>query len=66
MADPRVAVRRLLDKYEVEAPDDLVREMLATMAQFFVEEEVSAQVGAQRYERSEGRTTHPNGYRDRD
>ena len=65
MANLRMAARRLLNKYELEAPDDFVREMLELAINALMDAEVTAQIGAGRYERSEDRTTWRNGNRSR-
>ena len=44
---------------------DWLREVVHRLVQELMEVEVSAQVGAERYERSEGRTAQRNGYRPR-
>lgn len=65
MTNLRMAARRLLNKYELEAPDDFVREMLELAINSLMDAEVTAQIGAARYERSEDRTTWRNGSRSR-
>ncbi len=45
---------------------DFLKELAETMLQRLMEWDVEGQIGAGRYERSDGRTTHRNGYRDRD
>lgn len=65
MADPRMAVQRLLDKWSAEPPEDYTRDMVRVMAELLMEAEVSALTGADRYERSPERTTYRNGYRER-
>ena len=65
MANLRMAAQRLLDKYELEAPDDFVREMLELVLNLVMNAEVTAQIGAERYERSEDRTNRRNGSRSR-
>jgi transposase-like protein len=62
MADRSLTVPSVLD---TDAGRDLVREMLARMAQMVMESEVGAVCGAARGQRSEGRTNHRNGYRER-
>lgn len=65
MADPRMAVQRLLDKWGAAPPEDYTRDMLQLMAEMLMDAEVSAVTGADRYERSPERTTYRNGYRER-
>lgn len=48
-----------------EEPSDFLREAVRRFVQELMETEVSAQVGAGRYERSDERTTQRNGYRNR-
>ena len=56
----------LIDLIEKQAPDDLVRDLLAFAAHELMEVEVSAQTGATLHERGpETRQTHRNGYRQR-
>jgi len=65
MADPRMAVQRLLDKWGAEPPEDYTRDMVRVMAELLMDAEVSALTGAERYERNQERTTYRNGYRER-
>ena len=65
MANLRMAVRRLLDKHQVEAPDDFVHEMLEAVINSLMQAEVSDLIGADRYERNETRTNWRNGSRQR-
>jgi transposase-like protein len=48
-----------------EPGGDFLRDAVRWLIQELMDAEVSAQVGAQRYERAEGRTTQRNGYRER-
>ncbi len=65
MANLRMAARRLLDKYEVEVPDDFLNEMLQLLVNGLMEAEVTELIGAGRYERNEARRDHRNGKRRR-
>ena len=44
---------------------DFLREAIQVMSELLMELEVSQQIGAERYERSDQRTTQRNGYRER-
>ena len=57
-----MALERLLEKAQAT---DLLREAAEFLLQRLMELEVEAQVGAGRHERSPGRVTWRNGYRDR-
>ncbi len=52
-------------KGEEPGAGDWLREVVQRVAQELMEAEVSAQIGAERYERSEERTAQRNGYRPR-
>ena len=65
MANLRMAAWRLLDKYDVDVPEDFLREMLELLVNLLMEAEISELIGAERYERSESRTDHRNGVRQR-
>lgn len=62
MADDKMALLELVEKY---ADADLFRELGQWTLQRLMELEVEGQIGAGRHERSDDRTTHRNGYRDR-
>ncbi len=64
MAEERMPVLDALRKGE-EAPEDPLRELVRWTIQELMEAEVSAQIGAGRYERSSERGTQRNGYRGR-
>src|SRR5947209_19429924 len=64
MAEERMPVLEALRKGE-EAADDPLREIVRWTIQELMEAEVSAQIGAGRYERSGERVTQRNGYRER-
>jgi len=61
MADLRMALKELLDKYQENG--DALREGLRLLAEALMELEVKEKTGAERYERSPFRKTHRNGYR---
>jgi putative transposase len=63
MTDERMALLELLRN---GGGGDFLKELAETMLQRLMEWDVEGQIGAGRYERSDGRTTHRNGYRDRD
>jgi len=65
MANLRMAAQRLLDKHELDAPDDLLREMLELLINGLMQVEVSTLIGPGRYERTESRTNWRNGTRSR-
>ena len=62
MADDSMALLELVEKH---ADDDLFRELGQWVLQRLMDMEVEQHVGAGPHERSESRTTHRNGYRDR-
>jgi transposase-like protein len=62
MTDERMALLELLRN---GGGGDFLKELAETMLQRLMEWDVEGQIGAGRYERSDGRTTHRNGYRDR-
>ena len=64
MAEERMALPDTLRKGE-EAAADPLREIVRWTIQELMEAEVSAQIGAGRYERSSERVTQRNGYRGR-
>ena len=64
MAEQRMALRELLRKGE-EPEGDPLREIVRWAVQELMEAEVTAQIGAGRYERSDERTTQRNGSRPR-
>jgi len=67
MAKDRIARDELADKLVETATsaEDPLRAMAEMVADFVMEAEVTAKVGAAPYERSEDRSTHRNGSRDR-
>ena len=67
MAKDRINRDELADKLVERAAEaeDPLRTMAELITGFLMEAEVASQVGAEAHERSEQRTTHRNGYRDR-
>jgi transposase-like protein len=63
MTDERMALLELLRN---GGGGDFLKDLAETMLQRLMEWDVEGQIGAGRYERSDGRTTHRNGYRERD
>src|SRR6185312_394664 len=63
MTDDKIALRELLEKC---SDTTLLREMIGFAAQRLMELETDTLCGAGHGERSESRTNHRNGYRDRD
>jgi transposase-like protein len=64
MAEDRMTLTELLRKGE-EPADDPLRALVRWAVQELMEAEVSAQIGAERYERTDERTTPRNGFRPR-
>jgi transposase-like protein len=65
MALPQSALSELLDAVRAGEGLDLVRRGIALVLQELIELEAAQAIGAERYERSEDRTTHRNGGRER-
>ena len=65
MTGPTVALLELLRKTGLELDSDFLREGIAVLTRLLMEMEVSEQIGAQRYQRSEERQGQRNGYRER-
>lgn len=65
MAEIKVAGSTLLDKLLSAPEGDFLRDAVEQVLQALMEADVTAQIGAGRYERTEDRKTHRNGYRDR-
>jgi len=61
----KVALQELLRQYQDDAQIDALREGVRLLAEALMELEVREQVGAERYERTPGRKTYRNGYRER-
>jgi hypothetical protein len=65
MTEPIVALREYLRKMGLQLDGDLLREGITVLTKLLMEWEVSEQIGAERYQHSDERQTHRNGYRDR-
>lgn len=67
MAQDRIDRNELADKLveAASAAEDPLREMAEMIAQFIMEAQVTAKIGAEPHERTPERTTHRNGYRER-
>ena len=65
MALDQSALLELLDVMRSADGGDLMRRLLATILQLLVDAEATAFIGAEPHERSEARTTHRNGTRDK-
>ena len=65
MALDESAVSDLIDALAVGEGTDLVRELAGWALQQLIELEAADAIGADRWERTAGRLTHRNGYRDR-
>jgi len=66
MAKDRIVRVELAGKLleSAASAEDPLRAMVEMIAGFMMEAEVTAKMGAERHERSAGRTTHRNGFRD--
>jgi len=65
MADPTIALLDYLRKIGADLDGDFLREGVQLLTQMLIELEAEDQIGAAKYERSPGRKTHRNGYRER-
>ena len=66
MADElRIGLAELLRKARMEHDADFLKEGVRALSQAIMEMEVEEHIGAARHERTEGRSGHRNGYRDR-
>ena len=65
MALPQSALSELLDAIRAGGSLDVMRDAMTLVLQELIELEAAQAIGAGRYERSEGRTTHRNGSRAR-
>ncbi len=65
MTEPTITLREYLRNMGIDLDGDLLREGVALRVQLLMEAEVSGRVGAERYQRQEGRRTYRNGYRKR-
>lgn len=64
MAKPTIALLEYLCNTGMDLNGDFLRESIALLTHLLMEAEVSEQVGAERYERSNDRLDHRNGYRE--
>jgi putative transposase len=65
MPDPTDTILEYLRQVGLGHDPDFLREAVRVMSALLMEIEVKQQIGADRYERTEERTTYRNGYRDR-
>jgi len=65
MTEPTIAFCEYLRNIGADLDADFLREAITLMTHLLMEAEVSEQIGAGRYERSETRQVHRNGYRGR-
>jgi len=65
MTNPSIALVEYLRNLGADADLDFLRESAQLLSQLVMELEVEAQIGAGKYERSDERQTHRNGYRER-
>jgi len=65
MALSQSALSELLDAIRAGGSEDVMREAMTFVLQELIELEAAQTIGAARYERSDGRTTHRNGSRSR-
>ena len=65
VTDLRMALLELLSKYKDDGQLDPLREGVRLLAQALMELEVSEEIGAERYQRTDERKTYRNGYRKR-
>ena len=64
MASLRMAAQRLLDKYDLDVPEDFLREMFEAFVNGLMAAEATERIGAEPHERTKTRTTWLNGTRD--
>ena len=65
MTEPIVALQEYLRNVGMELDGDFLREGIAVLTRLLMELEVSQQIEAERYQRSEKRQAYRNGYRER-
>jgi putative transposase len=65
MANKRMDFSSFVGKLLSEEDADILREGVRVLAQALMDAEVSTQIGAELYERTESRTAQRNGYRTR-
>ena len=63
MALDQSVCTELLEAFKTSDGVDLIRDAVRYVFQELIESEATAQIGAERYERSEGRVTERNGHR---
>jgi putative transposase len=66
MTTPTEVILTYLRQAGAGLAPDFLREAIKVMGELLMEIEVSQQIGAERYERTEDRTTYRNGYRKRE
>jgi putative transposase len=66
MTEPTIALREYLRKMGMDWDSDLLREGIRVLMRLLMEAEVSEQIGAERYQRSDERQNYRNGYRERE
>jgi putative transposase len=62
----RMSLLEQLSKYVVEKDKDFLKEALTLLINALMDAEVTSMIGAEKYERSENRNNHRNGYRQRE
>lgn len=62
----RMSLLEQLSKYVVEKDKDFLKEALTLLIKALMDAEVTSMIGAEKYERSENRNNHRNGYRQRE
>ena len=65
MTEPTIALLEYLRNVGADLDSDFLRECMTLLSRLLMEAEVSEQIGAERYERSEERQDYRNGYRER-
>ena len=65
MALDQSALLELIEQMRTADPNDMIRRLVGTILQELVDAEATAFIGADRHERSDGRTTQRNGTRDK-
>jgi len=65
MAEQTIELNEYLRNVGADGERDFLREAAELVVRLLMDAEVSEQIGAERYERSETREAHRNGYRDR-
>ena len=65
MTKPTIAFMEYLRNTGMDLDGDFLRDSIALLTRLLMEVEVSEQIGAERYERSDERLDHRNGYRER-